>query len=253
VNVAILIPTLGRAPALAPLLQNLRQVTEFRYRVYFVVDHGDQEARHVLETMPGFDFVTVLCDGTFPEKTNAGYRASTEELVAPLADDVVFHPGWLESVLPHFEAGWQVVGTYDTSPVTEDGGHVTMPILRRSYIEDPGAAWGEIGTVFFEGYHHSRCETELWHLALHRDLAIFEKASVIEHRHHCWGTREVDETDRKGNLQNVEADEALFHERKAGWEFKRCDSVSQSIVACQCRLKAGHEGDHVNGIHGVFW
>jgi glycosyltransferase involved in cell wall biosynthesis len=218
VNVAILIPTLGRADALAPLLQNLRQVTEFRYRVYFVVDHDDHETRHVLETMPGFDFQTVGCDGTFPQKTNAGFEASSEELVAPLADDVVFHAGWLEAVLPHFEAGWQVVGTYDCSPITEDGGHVTMPIVRRSYIEDPGAVWGEPGKVFFEGYHHSRVETELWHLALHRDVAIFEKESVIEHCHPAWNSRPVDDTDRKGNMQNVDADEALFHRRKEGWE-----------------------------------
>lgn len=217
-NVAILIPTLGRADSLAPLLQNLRQVTEFRYRVYFVVDHEDLDTRHVLETMPGFDFQVVVCDGTFPQKTNAGYRASTEELVAPLADDVVFHDGWLQAVLPHFQAGWQVVGTYDYSPITEDGGHVTMPIVRRSYIEDPGSVWGEPGKVFHEGYHHSRVETELWHLGLHRDVAIFEKGSVIEHRHPAWNSRPVDDTDRKGNMRNVEADEELFHQRKEAWE-----------------------------------
>lgn len=216
-NVAILIPTLGRADSLASLLQNLRQVTEFRYRVYFVVDHEDLETRHLLETMPGFDFQVVLCDGTFPEKTNAGYRASSEELVAPLADDVVFRDGWLQAVLPHFEAGWQVVGTYDTSPVTEDGWHVTMPVLRRSYIEDPGAAWGETGTVFHEGLHHNFTDTELWQLARHRDIAIFEREAVIEHRHPCWGGRPVDETDAKGNGQNWEADEALFIRRKEEW------------------------------------
>lgn len=218
-RVAILIPTLGRAGALGPLLQNLRQVTELRYRVYFVVDHEDQATRHVLETMPGLDFETVLCDGTFPEKSNAGFAAiGDEELVAPLADDVVFHDGWLQAVLPHFEYGWQVVGTYDGSPVTEDGWHVTMPILARSYIEDPGAAWGERGTIFHAGLHHNFCDTELWQLARHRDVAIFEPASIIDHRHPAWGTREADATDAKGNGQNWEADEALFIRRKAEWE-----------------------------------
>ncbi|HYH54021.1 MAG TPA: glycosyltransferase family A protein [Solirubrobacterales bacterium] len=218
-NVAILIPTLGRPHALQPLLTNLRQTTEFRYRVYFVVDQDDQETRDVIDKMPGFDFTSVLCDGTYPEKSNAGHAASAdEELILPTADDVVFHDGWLQAVLPHFEAGWQVVGTCDTSPITEDGGHVTMPILRRSYIEDPGAVWGEPGKVFFEGYHHSRVETELWHLALHRDVAIFERESVIEHLHPEWSTRPVDDTDRKGQMRNREADDALFHARKAEWE-----------------------------------
>lgn len=217
-RVAILIPTLGRPHALAPLLQNLRQVTEFRYRVYFVVDQGDAETRDVLGGMPGFDFTTVLCDGTFPEKTNAGFAAgSDEELVAPLADDVVFHDGWLQAVLPHFEAGWQVVGTNDLTPVTKCGWHVTMPILRRSYIEDPGAAWGEQATVFHEGLHHNFTDTELWQLARHRDVAIFEPESVIEHRHPVWGTREADATDAKGNGARWNADEALFIARKNEW------------------------------------
>lgn len=218
-RIAILVPTLGRPDALAPLLRNLRQVTELRYRVYFVVDQEDQETQRVLDTMPGSDFSTVVCDGTYPQKTNAGYAASAgEELVAPLADDVVFHSGWLQAAIPHFDAGWDVVGTYDRSPITEDGGHVTMPIVRRSYIEDPGAVWGESGKVFHEGYHHQNVETELWHLALHRDVAIFEKDAVIEHRHPEWGTREPDATDAKGNGQNRDADEALFLQRKAEWE-----------------------------------
>lgn len=218
-RIAILVPTLGRPDALAPLLQNFRQTTEPFYRVYFVVDQEDLETRNVLDTMAGFDFETVLCDGTYPVKSNAGYLASRgEDLVLPTADDVVFKDGWLNAALPHFEAGWQVVGTYDCSPITEDGGHVTMPIVRRSYIEDPGAVWGEPEKVFYEGYHHSRVETELWHLALHRDVAIFEKESVIEHRHPDWGTREADDTDRKGHMQHGEADADLFHRRKAEWE-----------------------------------
>ena len=218
-NVAILIPTLGRPDALAPLLQNLRQTTGPFYRVYFVVDHEDLETRRVLETMPGFDFETVLCDGTFPVKTNAGYRASrAEELIAPLADDVVFHDGWYEAAVKRFEdRDVQVVGTLDLTPATAKGNHATMPILRRSYIEDPGAVWGEPGKIFHEGFHHQFVETELWRLACHRGVAIFERESVIEHRHHGWKTREVDDTDRKGNMQGWDADKALFQTRRDEW------------------------------------
>lgn len=218
-RIAILIPTLGRADALAPLLQNLRQVTEFRYRVYFVVDRGDQETRHVLETMPGFDFTTVLCDGTYPVKTNAGYAAAAdEELVLPTADDVVFHDGWLRAALKRFEdPAVQVVGTNDLTPATRDGRLATMPILRRSYVDEQGAAWGERGTVFHEGLHHNFVDRELWELAQHRGVAVFEPESVIEHRHHGWGTREADETDAKGNQQGWDADKALFEQRRAQW------------------------------------
>jgi len=49
-------------------------------------------------------------------------------------------------------------------------------------------------------------------------VAIFEKGSVIEHRHPDWGTRDRDATDAKGNGRNRGADEALFLRRKAEWE-----------------------------------
>lgn len=219
-RIAILIPTLGRADALAPLLQNLRQVTEFCYRVYFVVDQEDQETRHVLDTMPGLDFTSVLCDGTYPEKVAAGVAASTAEgLITPLADDVVFHDGWVPAALKHFEANpeIQVVGTRDLTPATAGGKNVTMPIVRRSYVEHPGAAFDEAGVLFHQGYHHNAVERELWQLAMHRGVAVFEPEAVIEHRHHSWGTREVDETDRKGNMANWDADLALYHERERLW------------------------------------
>ena len=35
--------------------------------------------------------------------------------------------------------------------------------------------------------------------------------------------------------------------------FERCSSISDRVVSCQCRLAAGHEGDHENDIYGVFW
>lgn len=218
-NVAILIPTLGRPDALAPLLQNLRQTTGPFYRVYFVVDHEDQETRHVLDTMPGFDFETVLCDGTYPVKTNAGYLACRgEDLVLPTADDVVFHDGWYEAAVKRFEdPDVQVVGTLDLTPATAKGNHATMPILRRSYIEGQGAVWGEPGKVFHEGYGHNFCETELWRLASHRGVAVFERESVIEHLHPAWGTREADATDEKGNGQGWDADKALFQKRRDEW------------------------------------
>lgn len=218
-RIAIIIPTLGRADVLAPLLQNLRQTTEFRYRVYLVVDHEDQETRHVLETMPGCDFATVLCDGTYPIKTNAGYAASgAEELVLPTADDVVFHDGWLRAALRRFEnPDVQVVGTLDLTPATAKEKHATMPIVRRSYIEGLGAVFGDPGKVFHEGYHHSFVETEMWQLACHRGVAVFERESVIEHRHHGWGTREADATDAKGNQQGWDSDKALFQKRRAEW------------------------------------
>jgi glycosyltransferase involved in cell wall biosynthesis len=218
VNVAILIPTLGRAHALAPLLANLRETTPPVYRVCFVVDTADTETRQTIEEMASAsDYFQVFRNGTYPVKVNAGLAMTSEPLVAPLADDVVFHAGWYEAALSRFKQGAQVVGTLDLTPATAKEKHATMPIVRRSYISDPGAAFSEPGTLFHEGYHHNAVERELWQLGLHRSVAVFERESVIEHRHHAWNTREPDETDQKGNMRNWDEDMALYREREALW------------------------------------
>jgi hypothetical protein len=133
-------------------------------------------------------------------------------------DDVVFHDGWLEPVLVAFrDPVVQVVGTRDLSPITADGSHVTMPALRRAYIEGIGAAWNEPGSCFHEGYHHNYSETETWQLAQHRGVAKFVPESIIEHRHPDWGTREPDATDAKGGQANKQADHELFNRRRDEW------------------------------------
>lgn len=231
----ILIPTLGRAEVLEPLLQNIRETTpKASYVAWFVLDNEDRESHKVLiesatAIKPADDFAAILCDGTYPTKINAGYHATrrraarrvaaeSAQFVLPTADDVVFHDGWLEAALPVFEdPAVQVVGTDDLSPATADRTHATMPVLRRSYVEHPGAALDELATVFHEGYQHNFCETETWQLASHRGVTAWAEGAVIEHLHPAWGKRDEDATDEKGNKQGWEADEALFRSRREQW------------------------------------
>lgn len=217
-DVAIIVPTLGRPEALAPLAANLRQTTPSIYRLCFVVDPDDHATHSALASLESAAEVLVLeGGGTYPVKVNAGAAATGEPLLVPTADDVVFHPGWYEAVLPHFQREVQVVGTSDLTPATVNGKHATMPILTRTYMEDPGAAHGEKGVVFHEGYHHNFVETELWQLACRREVAVFEPASVIEHRHPSWGTAKVDATYRRGSLTGWDRDRALFERRSGEW------------------------------------
>jgi len=213
-EIDILIPTLGRAHFLPGLIANIEETTPLPHEVIFAVDSGDEATWGA--RFEGY--LALEANGTYPMKTNAAYLAGRSPLVLPTADDVVFHPGWLEAALNALsDPSVQVVGTRDLSPITADGSHVTMPILRRSYVEDPGAAWGETGTVFHEGYHHNYVETETWQLARQRGVARFAPESVIEHRHPDWGTRERDETDARGNAANKQTDLELFEGRRARW------------------------------------
>jgi hypothetical protein len=215
-NVAIIVPTLGRAAALAPLVRNIAETTpEGAYAVCFVIDLADRDSRDAAREL---DCRYVLADGTFPEKTNVGVAATEEPFVLSTADDVVFHPGWHEAAMAAFaDPEVCVVGGDDLSPQTNGGGHVTMPIVRRSYLEDPGGAWQERGTIFHEGYHHNYSETELWQLACHRGVARFVPEIVIEHLHPNWGKGVIDATYRRGAFANVAEDAKTFEQRKAQW------------------------------------
>jgi glycosyltransferase involved in cell wall biosynthesis len=221
----ILIPTLGRHRALQPLAANILNATpEGSFHVIFVADEGDTETRQVLDELcfPDGPWAQVIEDGTYPHKTNAGYRSGSGDLVLPTADDVRFMPGWLDSVLNALsDPSVQVVGTDDLSPSTADRTHATMPVLRRSYCESPGASWQDPGKVFHEGFHHLWCETEICGLAQHRGVWAFAEGAAIEHRHPDWGSRERDATDEKGNGQNNDADKRLFENRQRQWRRSR--------------------------------
>lgn len=213
----ILVPTLGRADVLSRFVDNVEEVTApGRCDLWFVLDHADRASREALESR---SVNLVYHDGTYPVKINAGYRLGHQPFVLPTADDVVFHEGWLDPVLPLFHRNplLQVLGTDDLSPATADRSHATMPIIRRHYVDARGAAWGETGTVFHEGYRHNFCETELWQLASHRGVTAWAEGAVIEHLHPAWGKRAEDATDEKGNKQGWEGDEALFRKRREQW------------------------------------
>lgn len=213
--IAIVVPTLNRPHLLGPLAMNVHQTTKVPYTLLFVVDRGDTATHN---TLSGLGNATmVVCDGTYPEKINAGVQHVHEPAVVLANDDVVFYEGWFTAANLAFIDGIEVVGPSDTTPATENEDHATMPIVRRSYIDDPGAVWGERGTTLYEGYHHNFSETELWQLAVDRGVAKFVPECVIEHRHPDWGTAGLDETYQVGARTGFEDDQELFFERQAAW------------------------------------
>jgi len=211
----ILIPTIFRAHYLADLIVNIAGTTEGAHRTIFVADEEDHETIDELQSL-GAGYV--VAPGPLPRAMNAGFRAGAGDLVLATNDDVYFHAGWLEAAERAFEdPSVMVVGTRDLTPISENGDHTTQPIMRRAYVEDPGAVWGETGTIYWEGYHHGWVETELWQLACHRGVARFVPECVIEHRHPDWGTRPPDATDQRGNMQGKAEDSASFQNRRHEW------------------------------------
>lgn len=246
-EVAILIPTLGRADRLLPLLGNIAAVTPpHAYQVVFILDQADDESRQrcaqMLSNFRGKGMEgkvgVLLCDGTYPEKINAGVAATTEPWVLLTADDVVFHPGWWEATEQlrdvgqvevrrgdqapgdGTEHGVGVIGTNDLhNPATAKGKYATQILVARWYI-DAGLATADTqpGKAFHEGYHHEQIDRELCHVAQARGLYAHAAESVIEHLHFATGQRPRDATDEKGNRAARQADKALYEARRHLWE-----------------------------------
>lgn len=214
-EVAVVIPTLGRAGRLDALLDSIAETTEGEAHVYLVVEDtgsalvGERRGASVLRQ-----------GGTAPQKWNAGYRFTADEpFVCAAADDVLFRSRWWEAARVAFgDPAVGVVGTYDRASVVNPGRNVTIPIFRRTYIEDPGAAWQDPGVIYHEGYEHGYVDREAWQLARARGVAAFAKGSVIEHFHPDLGNREPDATDQKRWATDGDADERLFAERQREWQ-----------------------------------
>jgi glycosyltransferase involved in cell wall biosynthesis len=227
-SVAILVPTLRRPHALAPLLESLEANTPAgSYSVVFVLDHDDHPTYREINRL-GRPYTRVMVeDGTYPHKINAAAAASEESWLLLTADDVRFHPLWWEraqelmvpgaegQIMEHLEPG--VIGTYDLhNRHTRSGKYATQILVARWYLRTLGTI-DEVGKAFHEGYHHNCIDVEICETAKARGLYAHTTESIIEHLHPDHGNRPVDETDAKGNRANRHADQALLQQRRALW------------------------------------
>jgi len=218
-EMSIVIPTLWRSHLLGRLVWNIVKTTPpGAFYIYFVVDQADDMTGMFLKRLDGpFTAVETKRRG-YPPAVNTGVSAGEEPFVTITNDDVSFHDGWYQAVMDAFADGVDVVAPDDLSPSTANHDNCTMPIVRRSYIDDPGGAWQEPpGVAMHEGYHHNFAETELWQLAEHRGVAKFVDTCVIEHHHPDWGKREMDDTYAEGAKQRWNEDAALFEQRRQEW------------------------------------
>jgi hypothetical protein len=219
---AVLVPVLGRPEHAEPFMASLRASTGLA-RAYALVDIGDDDAKLAWKQAGAtvLPMVNHGRPGTFAEKVNAGYRATStgpaaEPWLLLVGSDVRFHPGWLD----HAQAAAQgdryhVVGTNDlANPRVMAGDHATHPLIRRSYVDEVGASWDGPGVVAHEGYRHWFVDDEIVTAAKQRGVWTPALASRVEHLHPLFGGREADEVDALGQ-SHVTDDKALFERRQA--------------------------------------
>ena len=110
------------------------------------------------------------------------------------ADDVQFHPGWLEAAMNTMVAIDGVVAVNDMFNPTG-----TLALVSRRYIDQQGGTGDDTGAIIHRGYFHNYSETELFNTARHRGRFAYCGASVVEHMHWAPGKSEHDEVYRLGD------------------------------------------------------
>jgi hypothetical protein len=199
-----------------PTVTSVEEATPERHRVLFIANRSDEEEIDAVRSV-GADILLVDGRGTYPEKINAGYRSTDDELLFLAADDLTFHPGWLTAARAMLADGVHVVGTNDLgNQRTVDGTHSTHTLVTRAYCDQPGAAWATERSVLHEGYRHWFVDDELVGVAQHRGVYAHAHDSIVEHLHPFHGKAEKDATYKKGE-ERKSSDAHLFRRRRALW------------------------------------
>lgn len=204
---ALLVPVVRHEKILG-LIDNIEAATQLPHALYWAATRGSQCER-VLNDV----HANVLADdgGTFPARINALFAATDEPYVFMGADDVRFHPGWLEAAMGMMEVVDGVVAVNDLfNP------HGTLALVSRRYIDENDGTADGTGPVIHRGYIHNYSETELFNTAAHRGRFAYCAASVVEHLHWAAGKGEPDEWYRLGD-RYAGQDQALHVSRSHLW------------------------------------
>jgi glycosyltransferase involved in cell wall biosynthesis len=123
------------------------------------------------------------------------------------ADDLEFHPGWLDAALQtlsEFPGGWGMVGFNDGHHGQELSTHYLMS--RRLVVEVFG------GRVAWEHYHHSFNDVEANERAKRAGRYAWCQDARVYHQHWLFGDRQQDQTDGRWLGDHPES-ERKFRER----------------------------------------
>lgn len=229
-TVTVLVPVLNRPKRVSPLVDSLISSARFiSLDLLFLCSPGDDEQRAAIRRVQGAHGPTCRVNaleiddppgrGDYAKKINAGFRNTATEFIFMGADDLVFHPGWIERALAcHMETKACVVGTNDNgNRAVMQGEHSTHTLVHRDYGECGIIDNPDCGVPLYEGYDHNFVDTEFIQTAMARETWASAGDSIVEHLHPIWGKAENDETYKKGQLK-FGTDRKLYESRRPLWE-----------------------------------
>lgn len=219
-DVVVLVPMLGRAWAVEPLVESLAQSDpNGRARIVFLTSPDDVDV-HAAVDASGAHHLKVGFDpgpGDYALKINLGASRSSEPWIFTGASDLRFQRGWIETALLEHDRfpRFSVIGTNDLgNALVKRGRHSTHSFVRRDYLEE--AVVDDPGALYSTAYDHNFCDTELVDFAIVKGRFRPAKRSIVEHFHPDWRKAETDETYRRGKA-GFRADQLLFAERQRLW------------------------------------
>lgn len=214
-DLVILVPMLGRAHTIAPLLDSIDAATPDA-AVCFITTAGDT-AVNATVAATGRHHLRMRRRrvGDYAAKINAAITVTDQPLIFTGACDLRFHPGWFDRATRHLSDRIHVVGTNDLgNRRVTTGQHSTHSLVTRAYAER-GTIDGAPG-LLHEGYVHEYVDDEFVGTAKHRGAFAMALDAHVEHVHPDYGKAPSDAMYRaqRGRMkQSV----ALYRQRRHLW------------------------------------
>lgn len=215
-TIAIIVPVLRRPHRVEPLLASIAAATP-EARVLFVCTPGDDEEIAAIVAADAEHICTPVAyeSGDYARKINLGYQHTTESLLFLAADDLAFHPGWIEHATARLADGIGVIGTHDLCNPRTRRQHSTHSLLTRDYAEL--GTIDEPGKILHEGYHHVFVDDELIATARHRGAYVHADDCQVEHLHPTGRRKVPRDAVYDHGISQFEADRAIFEGRAHLW------------------------------------
>lgn len=224
-SLLIVVPTLGRSDKLPWIADNVRQNTDIKYTLAFVVEASDNESLRMAKLCAQNDsrVVPIINEraASYAGAVNTAFLHTDHDHVFLAADDVFFHPHWDMPLFDRIAADpWaQVIGTNDRlNPYVASGLHATHYLVAREYVDVYGS--GVIDSrepiLLYEGYKHNYTDTEFIATAKMRSRFRPCLDSIVAHQHHTTGLIYVDDTYEK-SMSTMSDDAHTYRSRIPLW------------------------------------
>lgn len=214
-DVVVLIPMLGRAEHIEPLLESLYATKEDSRALFLVSPHDTDVKDKIASIGEEMYEVSYQPRGDYARKINNGYRVSNEPFLFLGASDLKFHNGWFDNAVNKMHPETGVVGTNDLgNPRVIRGLHSTHSLVTREYA-DKGTV-DEPYCLLHEGYVHEFVDDEFVETAKCRNAFVMALDSVVEHMHPAWNKGEWDKSYRDTD-RRLQMGYKLYKRRRKSW------------------------------------